>query len=147
MVKDIVNFQKVGPNLATAGQPTPEQLAKIREAGYEVVINLLPPDHPEGLNGEGELVTSLGMDYINIPVVWTNPTAENLQDFFQAMQSIRGRKVFVHCMMNYRASAFTFLYRVLVEKQPVEDAEPAMRKIWAPYDAWPEFIEEQLKEA
>jgi protein tyrosine phosphatase (PTP) superfamily phosphohydrolase (DUF442 family) len=147
MVKDIINFQKVGPNLATAGQPTGEQFAKVREAGYEVVINLLPPDHPEGLSGEGELVTGLGMDYVNIPVVWTNPTVENLKAFFRAMQANKGRKVFVHCMMNYRASAFTFLYRVLVEKLPVEDAEQTMRKIWAPYDVWPEFIEEQLKEA
>lgn len=145
MLTDIINFYEINPLLATSGRPELNQLAEIRAAGYQVVINLLPPGHPEALAEEADRVAGLGMDYINIPVIWTAPTAENLADFFQALQANQDRKVYVHCAMNFRASAFTFLYRVLVEKTPVDEARQAMDAIWEPYDAWPEFIEQQLR--
>lgn len=145
MLTDIINFLEISPTLATAGLPESGQFDEIYTAGYEVVINLLPVKVTEEGDEEQALVTRLGMDYVNIPVIWSNPTAENLDDFFTAMQANRDRKVFVHCAMNFRASAFTFLYRVLIEKLPIAAAKQAMDEIWEPYEAWPEFIEQQLR--
>lgn len=146
MLSDIINYYEINPSLGTAGQPTPEQLAEIKTAGYQVVISLLPHELSDAAAEEPTLVTSLGMDYINIPVVWDLPTAENLETYFQILQANRHRKVFAHCEMNFRVSAFTFLYRVLVEKTPVEVAEQAMREVWEPYHVWPEFIDQQLRQ-
>lgn len=145
MLNDILNYLEVTPHLGTAGQPTPEQFTELRAAGYDLVINLRPPASEE-IAGEEQIVTGLGMDYLNIPVIWTNPTTENLQAYFQALEANQQRKVFVHCAMNYRVSAFTFLYRVLVEGVPAEEAIVAMRKIWEPNEVWPAFIEQQLKQ-
>lgn len=39
-MNDIKNFVYVSDKLATAGQPTENQLREIAKAGYDVVINL-----------------------------------------------------------------------------------------------------------
>ena len=39
-LSDIYRFQAVTANLGTAGQPTAEQFDAVKDAGYEVVINL-----------------------------------------------------------------------------------------------------------
>ena len=52
------------------------------------------------------------MEYVHIPVVWSL-THKDLTRFFAALEEHRGRKVFVHCLLNMRVTAFVFLYRVL----------------------------------
>ena len=37
---NIFNFLQLTPSIATAGQPTEQQLSIIREAGYKIIINL-----------------------------------------------------------------------------------------------------------
>jgi len=144
MLTGIINYLEIDPRLGTSGQPDPEQFPAIKEAGYELVINLLPETSPDAIPGEPELVADLGMDYLPIPVIWQQPTSADLAQFFEALRANRDRKVFVHCAMNMRVSAFVFLYRVLVEGLPVEEAEPPMRSIWDPNPTWQEFIEGEL---
>lgn len=144
MNTSITNFLQIDPKLATAGQPTRKQLEAVRDAGYEVVINLLPAGVDGALPGEAEAVRSLGMEYAHIPVVWSAPTRKDLTRFFAALDERRERKVFVHCLLNMRVTAFVFLYRVLREGAPVEEARAIMRPVWTPNGAWAKFIEENL---
>ena len=144
MNASITNFLQIDPNLATAGQPTRKQLEAIRDAGYEVVINLLPAGVDGALPGEGEVVRALGMEYVHIPVGGSAPTHKDLTRFFAALEEHRGRKVFVHCLLNMRVTAFVFLYRVLREGAPVGEAREIMRRVWTPNGAWAKFIDEQL---
>jgi len=53
--------------LLTGGQPSDEQLAALRDAGFLTVINLRQPDE-RGTRGEAEKVAELGMAYVSIPV-------------------------------------------------------------------------------
>ena len=53
------------------------------------------------------------MIYEHIPVVWARAHPDRPGAFFAAMEWHAGRRVFVHCAANYRASAFIMLYRVL----------------------------------
>jgi hypothetical protein len=46
--------------------------------------------------------------------------------------------------MNYRASAFSFLYRVLELKTPVEKALADLNDIWKLDDTWLTFVNEVL---
>lgn len=78
----IHNFRAISETLATAGQPTAEQLAAIASAGYGVVINLALPTSDRALPNEEAIVTGLGMDYVAIPVVWEEPTLADLAQFF-----------------------------------------------------------------
>jgi protein tyrosine phosphatase (PTP) superfamily phosphohydrolase (DUF442 family) len=136
----IQNFQAVSDLLGTSGQPTPDQFAAIREAGYEVVVNLSMPDSPDAVPDESERITALGMEYIAIPVAWDRPNLDDLEQFFAAMERCQGRKVFVHCARNMRVSAFVFLYRVLRLDAPVEAAWREVLRIWEPNPVWQSFI-------
>jgi len=144
MIHEIINFLQINPNLGTAGQPRRDQFTEIKEAGYEVVINLALNSSTDAILDEHALVTGLGMGYIHIPVIWEEPTARDLERFFEAMIQNQTRKVFVHCAMNMRVSAFIFLYRVLHLGVPVEIARQAMLPIWKPNHTWQTFIEGRL---
>ena len=144
MIHEIINFLQVNPNLGTAGQPRREQFTEIKAAGYEVVINLALNTSTDAILDEQALVTGLGMDYIHIPVVWEEPTVRDLERFFKVMAQNQARKVFVHCAMNMRVSAFIFLYQVLQLGVPAEIARQALLQIWEPNHTWQTFIEDRL---
>lgn len=140
-MEDIYNFVKISHQIATSGQPTPEQIQAIKESGYQVVVNLALPTSTNALPDEKQIVESQGMQYVDIPVQWENPTIENVTEFFHVMEANTGKKVFVHCAANMRVSAFVYLYRRLHERISEEEAKKDLNKIWVPNDTWQKFIE------
>lgn len=147
MPEEIYNFMRMSETLTSGGMPTAGQLQDAAEQGVEVVINLAPHDAPNALPGEEELVRSLGMQYINIPVVWDTPTEQDLNTFMDVMDQERDRNVLVHCQANFRASAFISMYRILRQGWKEADALQVMHKIWdeETYPIWKMFIEDTLK--
>jgi protein tyrosine phosphatase (PTP) superfamily phosphohydrolase (DUF442 family) len=145
-LEDITNFMSISDAMGTAGQPTAAQFAAITAAGYEVVVNLAMPDSTNALPNERELVAEQEMDYVHIPVVWEGPTIRDLEQFFEAMDRYRGKRIFVHCAMNMRVSVFICLYRVLRENTPFEVASEAIHKIWEPDAVWDSFLRQALRE-
>lgn len=144
MLTEIYNYRAIGERLATAGQPTEEQLAAIRDAGFEAVINLALPTSDHALANEGSIVTTLGMSYVHIPVNFQAPGARDFRAFSRVMDAFAGRPVFVHCAANMRVSAFVYLYRVLRESVPAAEAERDLHAIWEPDEVWSGFIRAQL---
>ena len=145
-LRDIINFRRLSDHLITGGQPTEAELALAAAAGAEVVINLGRLDPAYALPDERGTVAALGLIYEHIPVVWAEPTAADLDAFFAALARHAGRRLFVHCAANYRASAFNMLYRVLRLGWRIEDARPDLDAIWDPaeYPQWQAFIEAAL---
>lgn len=145
MISEIKNYVKITNDLSSAGQPREEQLKSIRNAGFELVINLGLHNNPEySLRDEAGSVRSLGMSYIHIPVVFEAPSRQNLLDFFKAMDEGRGKKIFVHCAMNMRASTFISLYNIIRLCQPRDIAFAVMHMIWEPNSVWQNFIDTML---
>ena len=140
----IYNMLPLTDDLGTSGQPTSAQLAAIKEAGYEVVINLATGKTPRDLPNEADVVAAQGMEYIHIPVVWEHPTEADLARFFEVMDATQGKKRFVHCIANMRVSAFVLLYRVLRHGVPLDEARATMARIWEPNPIWQQFIQEAL---
>ncbi len=141
MLEDIRAYLRINDNLSTSGQIEYDQIALLKEAGFEVVINLAPAD--EERNGsEGFLVTQQGMAYVQIPVSWKDPSERDLKMFFDVMASNQDRKVYVHCFANMRVSAFVYLYRTLHKGVSEEAARADMEKIWDPntQEQWTNFI-------
>jgi CubicO group peptidase (beta-lactamase class C family)/protein tyrosine phosphatase (PTP) superfamily phosphohydrolase (DUF442 family) len=144
---DILNLAILNDSLWSAGQPTRAQLADIAAQRIpNLVINLALPTSDNAIPDEADLVRSLGMDYIHIPVVWESPQPEDLLQFMDDMDSRSGSKIFVHCAMNYRASAFIALWRVLRQGWARDDAFAAQEKIWRleEYPVWGAFVLEAL---
>jgi len=147
----IRNFRQVTPTLATSGQPKEDDLKSIADAGYEVVINLALHNDPRySLADEAGTVASLMMKYVHIPVQFDNPTVENMNAFFAAVDEHRHRKLWIHCAANYRVSAFVGLYRVMREGWEQSRAFELMNSIWKPseypaaFQTWTMFIQQQL---
>jgi len=129
--------------------PTIKQMDAIAEAGVQVVINLAPHDVPDAIPNEANLVESLKMQYINIPVNWNTPTKDGLNIFMDAMDANKDKKILVHCQANFRASAFISMYRILRLGWKQEDALEIMHSIWDEdaYPVWKMFIEGTLKKS
>jgi len=147
MFNGMYNFLQLSDSLFTGGMPKADQLTDAAKQGVKVVINLAPHDVPHALPDEAELVDSLGMQYINIPVNWNTPTKEGLDKFMDAMDEHKDRKILVHCEANFRASAFVSMYRILREGWKPDEALEVMHKIWDEdaYPVWKMFIEDMLK--
>ena len=140
-LETVRNFQVVDETLSSAGQIAYDQIPLLAEEGFDVVVNLAIAD--ERRNGqEGFLVAQSGLTYVHIPVDWERPELEDVEMFFDVMQANEGRKVFVHCFANMRASAFVYMYRTLVEGVPEVEARAKMNEVWDPdeLDQWESLI-------
>lgn len=140
-MENIYNYLKISDKIATAGQPSVEQFSYIKEAGYQVVINLALKDSSNALPNEKEIVETQGMQYIHIPVIWENPTEDKLQEFIRVMKANVDKKIFVHCAANKRVSAFIYLYRRFQEGIDDEAAKNDLHQIWIPNQVWQQFIQ------
>jgi hypothetical protein len=56
----------------------------------------------------------------------------------------RGKKTLLHCQVNARATAFSFLYRVIYHNTSVEVAKADMNTVWQPNEVWRDFIFEVM---
>ncbi len=145
-LSEIRNYIEYSPTFASAGQPTKEQLDLLPAAGYERVVYIAFSNSRGAIADEDAIVKELGMDYVQVPVIWDAPTPSDFYAFAGAMQREPARKTLLHSKANYRASAFSFLYRVLYEDVPVATAKADMNKIWTPNENWTQLIHKVLAE-
>lgn len=145
-IEAIYNYVKISETIATAGQPTESQFPLIRDAGYQMVLNLALPTSSNAVTNEQVLVENLGMEYCSIPVQWENPTLEDIEQFFATMQANHDRRVFVHCAANMRVSAFIYLYRMLCQKIDSSVAAADLYRIWAPNAIWQQFMDQVIQQ-
>lgn len=143
-IKTIINYYELPGGLVSSGQPSAEELAAIRDAGYKVIINLVPPDASMALANEEEIVTALGMAHVHIPIIWDTPRHADAARFFEAMQSHRDRRIYVHCEVNYRASSLLYLYRRKYLGVEGKKARQDLVWIWEPNATWKRFIDEVM---
>ena len=136
----IYNYLPINPQLATSGQPTTNQFNAIQRAGYSTIINLAPANAENSLRNEAAVVASLGMNYINIPVDFSNPSQQNFEKFVTLLQRHSNEKVWVHCAANMRVSCFIFKYRTAILGTNPNHAQADLRKIWQPNTVWEKFI-------
>lgn len=139
---EAVNTYRVFDWLWTSGQLSAADVSALPGIGIEAVINLAVPSSSYALPGEAELVTGLGLTYIHLPVAWENPLPQQFFQFVGLLQALQGRKVWLHCALNMRVSAFVYLYRRLVLGEKETDASFPMREIWAPNETWQEFMQQ-----
>jgi len=132
---NLPNYIQINEQISSSGQPTKKQFKKIAKEGFEVVINLAM--HNKGaLKEEDKIVSKNGMMYIHLPITWKNPEIDRLKLFLRLLESLEreNKKIFIHCIMNYRASVFMYLYKKYVwgEKHPKFTAPKKYKpnKIW-----------------
>ncbi|MCH7855002.1 MAG: protein tyrosine phosphatase family protein [Proteobacteria bacterium] len=142
----ITNYSEYSKIFSSSGQPTEAQLGTLQENHVERVIYLAYSDHESSLVGEDRIVKNLGMDYVHLPVAWEAPGKNDFYMFAAIMEQAPEKKTLLHCQVNFRASAFSFLYRVIYQDVSLEDAKEDMNSVWAPNETWRKLIFEVLLE-
>src|SRR3954466_9981672 len=99
------NTYQVFDWLWSSGQLSVEDISELPALGIKHVINLAVPTSNNALAGEAELISNLGINYFQIPVIWDSPDMEKLKVFIQLLSSLNGQKIWVHCAKNMRVSA------------------------------------------
>jgi protein tyrosine phosphatase (PTP) superfamily phosphohydrolase (DUF442 family) len=136
----VMNYHRVNDRLVTGGHLLDGGTAALKEQGVKVVIDLR--DEPP--SGEKARLAEQGIEWINIPVEWSDPRSADFERFSEAMREHQQDHVLVQCAANYRASAMTYLYRVVVENVPEEEAEKDLHAVWNPdeNDTWHNYIKD-----
>jgi len=147
-MNDLLNFYQITGLIGTSGQPTAGQIQLIANSGYEVVVNLGMHDSDNALVGEGNVVASLGMTYVHVPVPFESPMPNHLRDFFSVMDAFDGKKILVHCVVNARVSAFMFQYLVLKKGLNAKKATSPLLVKWLPSmdEKWKSIMALSLEE-
>ena len=137
---EIVNFRQYSPTFASAGQPSREQFATIAENGFERIVYIAFTNNQNALTDADQVIKGLGMEYMQVPVDFDNPLPADFYAFADSMQRNTDKKTLLHCQVNARATAFSFLYRVIYEDVPIAQAKEDMNTVWQPNEVWRDFI-------
>lgn len=132
-----MNHHVINPRLSTGGHFVDDGLVTLKQQGLQVVIDLR--DKPPA--GQKEKLAQLGIEWINVPVVWKNPQNQDFEKFSAAMSKYKNEKVLVQCQANYRASAMTYLYRVKTENVASATAAEDLHAVWEPDGQWREYMD------
>ena len=114
-LSEVINFRQYSDRFASAGQPTREQYQSIAEEGFERVVYIAFTNNPNALSDADQVVKELGMEYMQVPVDFSNPLPDEFYAFADYMERNRDKKTLLHCQVNARATAFSFLYRVIYD--------------------------------
>jgi protein tyrosine phosphatase (PTP) superfamily phosphohydrolase (DUF442 family) len=139
-------YVEYSPTFSSSGQPTAAQLQLLKEKGFQRIAYIAYTDHEKSLPAEDRLVKELGMDYLQVPVDWNAPAKSDFYLFAGAVQKEPSKRTLLHCQVNYRASAFAFLYRVVYDDVPIAKAKRDLNQIWKPNETWRKLIFDVLEE-
>ncbi len=145
--EDIRAWQRLDARTTTSGRLEEKDVARLADLGVRHVINLSLATHPEALADEGEKLAAVGIVYTHIPVPFDAPTDGHFSSFRAALDEVGEGPVHVHCIMNWRVSAF--FYRLNREQRgmPEAEARSLLKRQWEPDLStdpkalvWAEFI-------
>ncbi len=120
ILEELFAFNKVSDNLITSGFPSAQQYALVKEAGVEIVINLIPPLSPEEQPNLAAIYNA-GLIYFSIPYDIENPLV-TMQAFIALMNKLQEKNVYIHCSHNWRASFILDAYYQITRNKINENA-------------------------
>jgi uncharacterized protein (TIGR01244 family) len=124
----IRNFLRINQEFCTGGQPRLEHFEKLKAEGVKAVLNLRTPGEHRA-EEERTAVEKAGMKYFNIPVVYTAPTNEQVDEFLRVTDDPANRPMFIHCTAAIRVGAFWMIRRALRDGMSVDAALEDAKKV------------------
>lgn len=131
---DIHAWQRLDARTTTSGFLKAEDIAKLAGLGVRHVINLAPDGRDGALEGEAGLLERHGIAYTYIPVPFEAPDDDHFAAFREAYEGSDGA-VHVHCIANWRVSAFFYRYNRDHRGLDEPRARALMERQWSP-DKW-----------
>ena len=125
---NIQNFFRVNRQFCTGGQPSMENLKKMKAEGVRSVINLrLASEY--NFEEEASMARKLDLRYFHIPVDKSDLKDEQVQKFLEVTSDPENRPMFIHCTSAGRVGTFWMIRRVLLDNWKIEDAKTEARRI------------------
>lgn len=142
--EDICAWQRLDERTTTSGFLKAEDIGKLAGLGVRHVINLAPDERPGALAGEAEILADRGIRYTYIPVPFDAPDDSHFLAFVQAYE-VDDEPVHVHCIANWRVSAFFYRYNRDIRGLDEKAARALMERQWSPESSdyasvWRPFI-------
>lgn len=128
--EDIRAWQRLSSDITTSGRLQVGDPSRLAAIGIKSVVNLALSDHPEALTDEAEALACHSIAYVHIPVPFDQPSRVHYDAFKNALEDAEG-PVHVHCIMNWRVSAFFYLLH-LEQGMPEKEARALMGRQWNP---------------
>jgi protein tyrosine phosphatase (PTP) superfamily phosphohydrolase (DUF442 family) len=123
----IVNACQALPTMITGGQPSPDHLRGLKEAGLDILLDLRDPMERRPFD-EPALARELGIEYINVPVSSGTLNDATLERVLTVYRNAGEKKIFVHCGSGNRVGATLLPHFIIDLGMEEEDAvEQAMR--------------------
>lgn len=129
---DIRAFVRRADGITTSGKLEAGDPARLAAIGVRHVVNLALDSHPEALADEAALLAAHGIAYTHIPVPFDAPNLDHVAALEAALAAHPGLH-HVHCIMNWRVSAFFYLIdraRGMAEAE----ARAEMARVWNPLE-------------
>ena len=129
--EDIRAWQRLSERITTSGRLQKHDPARLAAIGVKHVINLALVGHPETLPDAEEAFAVQGIGYTHIPVPFDAPEEAHYAAFVDALEN-SGEPVHVHCIANWRVSAFFYRWRRDACGMPEHEARALMEQQWSP---------------
>lgn len=138
----IPNYRLVKPGLATAGQPSPEALRKLKEQGFRTVINLRAETEP-GVKEEEAIVKAQGLEYVSVPVTPASFSQQQVDQVAKVLDDPKAGPILFHCGSANRVGAVWTVIQSQRGKS-YQEAEGEGRKIGLSSPAMLEAVKKVL---
>ena len=129
--EDIRGWQRLSERVTTSGRLQEPDPARLAEIGVRHVINLALAEHPDALPEADAAFAAQGIGYTHIPVPFGAPDEAHYRAFVEALEAAEG-PVHVHCIANWRVSAFFYRYHRDACGTPEAEARALMERQWSP---------------
>ena len=128
-VSGIKDFAKVNDYLYRGAQPRDDGLEQLKKLGVDTIVDLRGVLHGV-VDEERDRAHVLGIRLVYLPGNgWSNPTDDQIAQFFALMLERPRRRIFIHCWLGGdRSGVFIAAYRIAFEGWTAEQAVDEMRE-------------------
>ncbi len=108
--EQIPNYQRIRPDLATAGQPAPQAVKKLKERGFRTAINLRMPQ--EGIERDKAAVEEQGLRFVSVPVSPATFSEKDVEAVAKVLDDKGAGPTLLYCSSANRVGAVWTVYQV-----------------------------------
>jgi uncharacterized protein (TIGR01244 family) len=123
----IPNYVLIRPGVAAAGQPSPEVLGRLKELGFQTVINLRTVGEP-GFVDETAALQAQGLRYVHVPVTAATFSGADVAAVQAVLDDPQAGPVLIHCASANRVGAL-WAAMLAAKGKTLEEAEAEGRRV------------------